>query len=53
MDDKVIDTDTAKKKDREDLRTAIDKTSELLSKINPRLAKDAENATKNPIRPNR
>jgi len=52
MDEHIVDTDTQKKKAVKDLRTAIDKTSELLSKINPRLAQDAENATKNPIRPN-
>jgi hypothetical protein len=52
-DEKVVDTDTAKKQAIKDFRTAMDKAAELISKINPRLAKDAEDATKNPIRPNR
>jgi len=50
MEEEVVDTDTQKKRAVKDIRTAMDKTAELLSKINPRLADDA---TKNQIRPNR
>ena len=47
MEENIVDSDTRKKQDIKDLRTAMDAASELLSKINPRLAQDAENAPKN------